>query len=715
MKRTGLFFLVIALFLSQLIFCQTKSLTIDDAVVGLYRELYPEYLRGISFRPDSKDFTQIKDNSLVSKSFDLKKENLIIDLDELNNIIENSGIGKYSTFPSYKWISKDIIRINKKNSIIEVDINKKELKKYIEISDDVENPDYCEKNSSVAYTIENNLFIQQEEGNRKAVSNESNKGIVYGQTVHRNEFGIHKGTFWSPEGNYLAFYRKDETMVSDYPLVDTHARIAELNDIKYCMAGMKSEEVTLGIYNISSGNIHYIKTGEPKEQYLTNIAWNPDEKYIYIAVLNREQNYMKLNQYDVETGNFVKTLFEERNEKYVEPSTPMTFLPSDPSKFIWQTRKNGYSHLYLYDLEGREISQITKGEFEVQELYGFTANGKDIIIKANKETPVDFDIYRVNIASGAMIRITKDSGSHNAIVSADGAYVIDIYSSVTVPNGYILYDTKGKKTSTILISKNPLADYKLGEMKIGTLKANDGKTDLYYRMVLPVDFDPAKKYPCIVYVYGGPHAQLIANRWLGGAAGWDYYMAQKGYIVFTLDNRGSANRGLEFENIIHRQLGTIEVQDQLTGVEFLRSLGYVDMDRIGVHGWSYGGFMTTTLMTDHADIFKVGVAGGPVINWELYEIMYGERYMDTPDENPEGYENSNLLNKAEKLTGRLMIIHGAMDPVVVWQHSLNFLDKCIEKKVLVDYFVYPSHEHNVRGLDRVHLMRTVTRYFDDNL
>jgi dipeptidyl-peptidase-4 len=481
------------------------------------------------------------------------------------------------------------------------------------------------------------------------------------------------------------------------------------------MAGMKSEEVLVGIYDIKTSNITYLQTGEPVEQYLTNIAWSPDEKFIYIAVLNREQNHMKLNKYDISDGKFVSTLFEEKSDKYVEPLQPMKFLPNDPSKFIWQTRKDGYSHLYLYGVDGKEISQITKGNYEVAEVYGFTADGNDLIIKANKETPINFDIYRVNIATGAMIRISKDAGTHSAIVSADGTYIIDNYSSTKVPNEYVIYDIKGKKINTILSSKNPLADYKLGDMRIGTLKANDAQTDLYYRIILPPDFDPAKKYPAIVYVYGGPHAQLVTDDWMGGAGGWDFYMAQQGYIMFTLDNRGSANRGAAFENIIHRNLGVVESQDQMTGIEYLRSLGYVDMERIGVHGWSYGGFMTTSLMTDHADVFKVGVAGGPVINWELYEIMYGERYMDMPSENAEGYANANLLNKVEKLKGRLMLIHGTSDPVVVWQHSLNFVDKCVEKKVLIDYMVYPGHEHNVRGYDRIHLMRTVTRYFEDNL
>ncbi|HOE39818.1 MAG TPA: DPP IV N-terminal domain-containing protein [Bacteroidales bacterium] len=715
MKKSIIFIILAVFFANEFAFSQTKNLTIDEAVVGVYRELYPEYIRGLNIRPASKEFSKIVEKELILTSFDLKNESALINLDNLNSALSKIEKDSLKSLPQYKWLSKNTLRFFVKNNIFDYDVSKKQITFYFALSDDFENIDFCEENKKAAFTQDNNLSIIDSEGNIFKVSNEENKDIVFGQTVHRNEFGIEKGTFWSPKGNFLAFYRNDQTMVTDYPRVNTNARIAEATPFKYCMAGMKSEEVTLGIYNVKTQKINYIETGKPKEQFLTNIAWSPDEKHIYIAVLNRGQNHMKLNKYDIETGKFVKTLFEEKHEKYVEPLHPMVFLPKDPSKFIWQTRKDGFSHLYLYNDNGQEISQITKGNFEVQQVYGFTPNGKDILINANKETPIDFDIYRVNIASGAMIRISQNPGSHRAIIAEDYSYLIDNYSSTTAPNEYVIYDLKGKKINTILSSKNPLEDYNIGEMKISTLKANDGKTDLYYRIILPPDFDASKKYPAIIYVYGGPHAQLVENRWLGGAAGWDYYMAQEGYIMFTLDNRGSANRGLEFENIIFRQLGSVETQDQITGYEYLKSLGYVDTERIGVHGWSYGGFMTTTLMTEHADIFKVGVAGGPVINWELYEIMYGERYMDTPEENPEGYAQSNLLNKVDKLTGRLMLIHGAVDPVVVWQHSLNFLNKCIEQKVLVDYFVYPSHEHNVRGYDRIHLMRTVTRYFKDNL
>jgi dipeptidyl-peptidase-4 len=279
---------------------------------------------------------------------------------------------------------------------------------------------------------------------------------------------------------------------------------------------------------------------------------------------------------------------------------------------------------------------------------------------------------------------------------------------------YRLYSTKGKMLKVLKENRSPLKDFNVGETTISTLEADDG-TDLYYRLIKPANFDSTKKYPVLVYVYGGPHAQLVTDSWMGGSGFFLQNMAAKGYVVFTLDNRGSANRGFAFESIVHRQLGVTEMKDQMVGVEFLKTLSYVDTARFGVDGWSFGGFMTTSLMTEHAETFKVGVAGGPVIDWKYYEIMYGERYMDTPEENPEGYKNANLLNKVDKLEGRLMLIHGTMDPTVVWQHSLKFLEECVKQQKQVDYFVYPGHEHNVRGMDRLHLETKIARYFDDFL
>ena len=275
--------------------------------------------------------------------------------------------------------------------------------------------------------------------------------------------------------------------------------------------------------------------------------------------------------------------------------------------------------------------------------------------------------------------------------------------------------TRNHATVNLLTAKNPYEGYEMPDIEVGTLKAADGKTDLYYRIIKPANFDPAKKYPAIIYVYGGPHAQMITNGWMNAARGWDLYMANKGYIMFSLDNRGSSNRGLEFENATFRQLGIEEGKDQVKGVEYLRSLPYVDGNRIGVHGWSFGGHMTTALMLRYPEIFKVGVAGGPVIDWGYYEVMYGERYMDTPQSNPEGYRQCNLKNLAGNLKGHLLIIHDDHDDTCVPQHTLSFMKACVDARTYPDLFIYPTHKHNVQGRDRVHLHEKITRYFEDYL
>ena len=340
---------------------------------------------------------------------------------------------------------------------------------------------------------------------------------------------------------------------------------------------------------------------------------------------------------------------------------------------------------------------------------------KNLFIVATKETPLERHIYRLNLKTKKVTRIDRAVGVHTARLSAEGNYLLDQSSSKTVPNQIELFSAQEKKMQTLLTAKDPADTILFGENTIFTIKAADDSTDLYCRMIQPANFDSSNKYPVVIYVYGGPHAQLVKNSWHNNVRWWQYYMAQKGYIVFTLDNRGSANRGLDFENVIHRRMGETEMADQMKGIDYLKSLPYVDSTRIGVHGWSYGGFMATNLMLAYPETFKVGVAGGAVTDWKMYEVMYGERYMDTPQENPEGYASTSLLNKAEKLQGKLLMIHGAQDDVVVMQHTMKFIQECINHQKQVDFFVYPTAKHNVYGPDRVHLMKKITDYFLENL
>jgi dipeptidyl-peptidase-4 len=481
------------------------------------------------------------------------------------------------------------------------------------------------------------------------------------------------------------------------------------------MAGMKSHQVTVGVFNPDTRQTVFLKTGTPKEKYLTNIAWSPDEKYIYIAELNRGQDTCRLVRYDAVSGKQDAVLFTETHPKYVEPENPPLFLKGTSGDFIWQSKRDGHNHLCLYGFQGNLKKQLTSGDWDVTEVLGFGETGNDLFYLSTEVSPIERHLYRLDMKSGKRVKLSEEEGMHYAQLSQSGKYAIDIYSSQYNSGKAAIIDTKKVKSHVFFTANDPYKGITLPEITIGTLKANDNKTDLYYRIVKPIDFDANKKYPVIVYVYGGPHSQMVNDSWMASVRGWDIYMAEKGYIVFTLDNRGTSYRGIDFENVIHRQLGVVEAQDQMAGIAYLKSLPYVDANRIGVHGWSFGGFMTLNLMLNHSDVFKVGVAGGPVCDWKYYEVMYGERYMDTPKENPEGYAGSSMIDHAGNLKGRLLIIHGDEDPTVVLQNSIMFLKSAIKNGTHPDYFIYPGHGHNMTGRDRVHLHEHITRYFDDFL
>lgn len=696
-------------------YSQGRLLTIEEATIGQFRQFIPLMYYQLSWRPGGETFTFIKKGELMENSVKSDASVTLLTVKDLNKILADNAYSEVATFPAYEWLSSNLILFQIPEGVVRLDIKTKKIESFFKLNESAENNDYCFESNKIAYTVANNLYVMDSKQNVIDISHETNTGIVFGKAVHRNEFGIENGTFWSKSGKNLAFYRMDESMVTQYPLVDIEPRIAELNNIRYPMAGMTSHNVTVGVYSVETGKTIYLKTGEPKEQYLTNISWSIDDKYIFIAVLNREQNHMKFNQYNAETGDFVKTLFEEKNNKYVEPLHPAVFLSKKPGQFIWQSQADGFNHLYLYDSSGKLLKQLTKGNWVVTEFLGFDESESNVFYVSTEKSPLERHIYSVNIESGKSICLSFESGYHSANISSSGKYIIDNFSSKDVENVYNLIDAKGRKVRELIHSPNTLKEIGMPEMELFTIKSADGKTDLYGRLIKPLNLDTTKKYPAIVYVYGGPHAQMVENSWLGGAPLWDFYMAQKGYVMISIDNRGSSNRGLEFENVIHRQVGENETLDQMEAVKYLKKLNYVDEKRIGVHGWSYGGFMTINLMTSYPEVFKTGVAGGPVIDWKYYEVMYGERYMDTPQENPEGYEKSSLIGKAKNLKGNLLIIHGYIDDTVVLQNSLSFIQACIKDGILLDYFLYPEHQHNVRGMDRIHLMKKITKYFDDYL
>lgn len=715
------FFLLLLFFVTVSVFGQNKQFTLEDCIY-MNRNIFPKSVKNLQWMPKSAIYSAVvsdsfysylKNDTLYSDNAKFKNLKMILSLDEFNSHLANSGI-YFEHFPSITWINKDEFSFSKASSKYKFNI-KSHIVSLLGVSPEGENIDESNIYNYYAYTIGQDLFVTQGTNRDICVAKSEADGILYGSDrVHRNEFGITKGTFWSPKDNYLAFYRMDESMVTNYPLVDITTRIATVENTRYPMAGMASHEVTIGIYNLATRKTVYLKTGEPKDQYLTSVTWDPSEKYIYVGVLNREQNHLWLNKYDVVTGNFIKTLFEEKDTQYVEPETGLMFICKNATQFLWKSRRNGWNHLYKYDTEGNLLAQLTKGKWEVIDVLGFNNKETELYITSTEESPVQTNIYAVNVSNSTTKRLSKNHGTHQALLSFDKDFIIDVYSSTDVVRVIDVIDVQGKVVKNIMGNTNPIEDYAVGNIIMGTLQNAVGQ-DLYYRLITPPNFDPNKQYPVFFYVYGGPHLQMVTDSWNAGAGFWDLRWAQRGYIVFSMDNRGTPNRGADFEQSIHRNLGTVELEDQMIGVQCLKSLPCVDNGRMAVDGWSYGGFMTISLMLKYPDVFKVGVAGGPVIDWKYYEVMYGERYMDTPEENPEGYEHASLLNYVDNLKGDLMVIHCTTDPVVVWQNSLDFIDKCVDAGVQLDYFVYPGHEHNVRGKDRMHLYQKIEKYIDNAL
>ncbi len=717
--------LVLFLLGSSLAYGQ-RNFNLNETVFGP-RQYAPQSIAAQQWVPNQDAFTHL-DNSFQKLIIRDAKSNWaakeICNVTEISEAIQRvvKAEIKLSAFPfDYQWQHENSIVFSTQtansNLRLSYSLKDKNIRILAESPKEATNLEYSSDYSKTAYLVANNIFVVDKAGTKTAITQDSNPAIINGSdNTHRQEFGIKKGMWWSPNNDKLLYYRKDESMVSTYPLIQWTERVATVKEIRYPMAGMKSEEVTLVVHNLSNNQKVSLQTGEPKEQFLTLCTWDPSGKYIYVGLLNREQNHLQLNQYNAETGALVKTLFEEQSSSWVEPQHALSFLPNSPNEFLYQTDRDGYNQLYRYNTEGKLLQKLGHQDVIVDKTLSFNSKGDRLTYIGITNNGLDRQLFEVQIATGKTSQLTTAAGFHSAALSSTGKYILDQYSNSETPNQVEVYQLGGKSKQTILAAENPFTGkINLPKIEAVSLTSPDGKTALNGRIIYPNDFDPTKKYPVMVYLYGGSHAQLVQNRWLYGAGYFDLYMAQQGYIVFTMDNRGSDARGRDFTRVTHRQLGQAEMADQLQGINYLKEKSFVDSQRMGIFGWSFGGFMTSSFMTQHPDIFQAAVAGGPVMDWKYYEIMYGERYMDSPQENPEGYKLTSLINKADQLKGNLLIIHGAQDPVVVQQHSMDFIEACIKAGKQVDYFLYPTHEHNVSGKDRVHMYEKIAKYFDLHL
>ncbi len=703
-KALYIFILLSATVFSQ----QTKHLTLDDAVLGYYKGLYPER-KSLQWIEGQDKFAYTEDVTLYSQIANLPsliKGQPLLFLSDLQKIVP--GLKRMPYY--FSTVTDDQVTFDANHTVYFYNFKQKKATQKITYPEEAQNIDFNLKAQAVAYTLDNNLYIATAQNSKTAVTEINDKNIVSGQAIARSEFGITKGTFWSPNGNALAFYQKDESNVTNYPLVDITTTPATLKNIKYPMNDMGSEIPKAGVFNIKTKKLVYLDIDASDEHYLTNLSWSPDEKHILLAQVNRDQNRMWFTVYDATNGKKVKTLFEETNDRWVEPEHTAVFLPKSNTQFLWISERDGFNNLYLYDLNKGFIKQLTHFKWVIKEILGFEASEKNVIITGTGTDARETKAFSVNLKTGKVKNLTPEAGTHSVQLSTTGNYIIDSYSSINVPRVVKIKSLSGKKENTVFTAKNPLEKFQLGTTEFVDITSDNGIT-LHGRIIKPANFDPTKKYPVLVYVYGGPHAQLVTNSWLAASNLWMQWLAaEKDYIVFTVDNQGSAYRGFAFESIIHRQVGEQEIKDQLKGVEYLKSLPYVDANRLAIYGWSFGGFMTNSLMLRHPGVFTTGVAGGPVTDWQWYEIMYGERYMDRLSQNKEGFEKNKIHNYVQNLDGKLLEIIGSVDPVVVPQHTITLLKAFVEAKKQVDFFSYPMHQHNVRGIDRVHLMQKVLDY-----
>jgi dipeptidyl-peptidase-4 len=695
-----------------------QQLTLKDAVLKPGTDYAPERLKGLQWVEGSPTYSYVKGDQLMTGTLGKSMDLAVASLTELNAFLPEDSRTK--AMPPITWESTTTVRFLQNGRLYRFDTTTRKGERIGALPGEAGNEDIAPATGHVACTVGNDLYVLAGGKKETRVTNDgAEDAIVNGKTVHREEYGITKGTFWSPQGNLLAFYRMDESMVTPYQLEDISTKPSTFNTIRYPMAGATSHHVTVGVYDARNGKTVFLKTGEPKDQYLTNISWEHDERALHVVHLDRATQNLRMVRYDALTGEPLGTLLEEHDDKYLEPLHPARFLRTRPTQFIHWSQRDGWHHLYLYDVKKGLVRQLTKGAWEVKEILGMDPKESYVVVEGTAEVQagrptgaLETHLYRVDLATGKTARLTTAAGSHHGQLSTNGQYLIDMWSSTSVPGRTEVIDVRsGQGMKTLVDSKDPLAGVTKGSIELLTIPGEAGD-QLNARLIKPSTFDPKRRYPVLIYVYNGPHAQLVANTFLGAAQLWMLEAAERGYLIWTVDGHGSAHRGRAFEQIVHRRLGEVEVKDQMRGVDWLKAQPYVDPERIAVHGWSFGGHITTAMLTRHPGVFKAGVAGGPVMDWSMYEVMYTERYMDTPAENPDGYKNTAMPPMATQLQDDLLIITGGADNVVLPEHSLTFLKSCISNGVQVDFFEYPCHEHNVRGKDRVHLMEKVLGYLD---
>jgi dipeptidyl-peptidase-4 len=528
--------------------------------------------------------------------------------------------------------------------------------------------------------------------------------------VYPEELDLGTAYWWSPDSSRIAYLQFDISREFEYPQIDLKARRALLELERYPQAGTPNADVSVGVVSKDGGPTRWMDLGETRGHLIARVYWTPDSSAVAVTRLNRVQNELDFLRASATSGAS-QVLIHETDRTWINVTDNFRFLKN--GQFLWSSERDGFRHLYLYSAEGKQISRVTEGNWEVESITGVDEAKGRVFYVSTEPSPLQRQLWSINLDGTGKTRLTKEDGTHSVSMSPSTDYYLDTWSNLTNPPSRVLHSGDGAEVNMYHeADRKPLEDYKFAPVEIATVKASDGTT-LYGKLIKPIGFQAGRKYPVIVMVYGGPGAQTIFDAWYG--MGWEQALAQRGFVIWALDNRGSSGRGHAFESVLYRRFGKTELADQKSGLEYLIGQGFVDPARVGLFGWSYGGYMTLYSLLNAPDVFRAGIAGAPVTDWHNYDTIYTERYLGLPDENEEAYKASSDVSYADQLKSRLLIVHNIEDDNVLFQNSLQMSDAFEKADKLFDMVVYTQKSHGVGGPARKHLLELTTEFFEKNL
>ncbi len=706
---------------------QQETITLEDIWKnGSYRQ---DNIWGVNSMNDGRHFSMINNNSSGGRTVEKYS---YADFEQVSTIFSSEDVNNLA-FTGYSFSSNEdkvMLPVNtesiyRHSSKSEYYIYNRESKSTNRLSEGKQRLATFSPNANmVAFVRENNLFIKDLESNKETQITLDGKynEIINGATdwVYEEEFAFDKGFQWNSNGTKIAYYKFDESEVPVFSMDLYHNQLYPSQyTFKYPKCGEDNANVSIWIYDLETAKSTNAKVAVEEDFYIPRIQWTKDVNTLSVQRLNRHQNNLDFILVNANTGD-ANTIFTETDAAYVDVHDNLRFL-NGGKYFIWSSEKSGFNHIYLYNLQGKEIRQITKGNWEVTNFYGYNEKSKTLFYQSSEESPLKRAVYSINIKGKKKKKISVNTGTNTAMFSNDFSYFINTYSNANTPNLITLRKANGQlvkelKNSNRLVKT--LDDLTISQKEFISFTTKED-VQLNGWMIKPANFDPNKKYPVLMYLYGGPGSQQVTDSWGGSNLMWYHLLAQKGYIVACFDNRGTGARGRDFKKCTYMNLGDIETKDQMSANRYLASLPYIDGNRIGIQGWSYGGFMSSNCLFKGNDIFKLAIAVAPVTNWKYYDSIYTERYMRTPQENNDGYEDNSPINHVEKLKGKYLLVHGAADDNVHYQNTMELINALVAANKDFDLAIYPDKNHGIyggnNGNTRLHLFTKMTSFIMENL